>query len=309
MTDTASADETSSIRMRAYAVMVFAPLFFCSNLIIGRAANEAVLPNTLAFWRWFIAFAILLPFALPGIRRHFTALRTHAGELFLLGFLGMVVCGSLIYVSLHHTTATNATLIYTSSPVLIVLLEWLFRGIRPSLRQTIGIALAFAGVAIIIMKGDLQRLLSFQFNFGDIGVAIGALAWACYSVLLKRAHFRALPTIALFCAIAFAGWVLLLPFMVWELVQFDAFPRSANAWWSILGVALIASVLAFSTFQYGVKILGPSVAGIFMYLLPIYGVSLAVIFLGEQLQTFHLAGFLCVAAGVALATLPSRLMR
>ena len=294
--------------MRAYAVMVFAPLFFCSNLIIGRAANEAVLPNTLAFWRWLIAFAILLPFALPGMKRHFAVLRAHAGELFLLGFLAMVLCGSLIYLSLHHTTATNATLIYTSSPVLIVLLEWAFRGIRPSARQAIGIAFAFAGVAIILMKGDLQRLLSFQFNLGDIGVAIGAVAWACYSVLLKRSHFRSLPTIALFCAIACTGWILLLPLMVWELVAFDAFPRSADAWWSIMGVALIASVLAFSAFQYGIKILGPSVAGIFMYLLPIYGVSLAIVFLGEQLHSFHIAGFVCVAIGVALATLPSRLL-
>ena len=139
-------------------------------------------------------------------------------------------------------------------------------------------------------------------------VAIGAVAWACYSVLLKRSHFRSLPTIALFCAIACTGWILLLPLMVWELVAFDAFPRSADAWWSIMGVALIASVLAFSAFQYGIKILGPSVAGIFMYLLPIYGVSLAIVFLGEQLHSFHIAGFVCVAIGVALATLPSRLL-
>lgn len=295
-------------RTRAYAVMVFSPLFFCSNLIIGRAANEAVLPNTLAFWRWLIAFAILLPIALPKLKRHAGTFRQYARELFLLGFLGMVVCGSLVYLSLHYTTATNATLIYTSSPVIIVLLEWVFRGIRPSARQAIGIALAFCGVAVILMKGDLQRLLSFQFNPGDIGIAVAALAWASYSVLLKRSHFRDLPTIALFCVITGAGCVLLLPLMLWELVMFDAFPRETSAWWSILGVALMASVLAYSSFQYGVKVLGPSVAGIFMYLLPVYGVSMAVIFLGEQLQAFHIAGFLCVAAGVALATLPSRFL-
>ncbi|MEZ5877153.1 MAG: DMT family transporter [Tepidamorphaceae bacterium] len=157
--------------------------------IIGRAANEAVLPNTLAFWRWLIAFAILLPIALPKLSAMpgpFVSIR----ELFLLGFLGMVVCGSLVYLSLHYTTATNATLIYTFSPVIIVLLEWGVSRHMPSARQAIGIALAFCGVAAVLMKGDLQRLLSFQFNPGDIGIAVAALAWASYSVLLKRSHFR-----------------------------------------------------------------------------------------------------------------------
>ncbi|MEZ5877152.1 MAG: EamA family transporter [Tepidamorphaceae bacterium] len=54
----------------------------------------------------------------------------------------------------------------------------------------------------------------------------------------------------------------------------------------ILGVALMASVLAYSSFQYGVKVQGPSVAGIFMYLLPVYGVSMAVIFLASNYRPF-----------------------
>ncbi|MCB1473438.1 MAG: EamA family transporter [Rhodobiaceae bacterium] len=297
------------LRRRALALLVVSPLFFSSNLIIGRAAAQTVEPSTLAFWRWLIAFMILLPFAFSGLRKHRATLLAHAGELVVLGFLGMTLCGSLIYVALKSTTATNATLIYTSSPVLIVLLEWLFRGIRPGARQMLGIALAFAGVATILMKGDIDRLIHFRFNPGDIGVAVGALAWAVYSVILRRKHFTSLPTIVLFCAIAGTGAAILAPFMAYEAIRLDAFPRTQEAWMSILGVAVFASVLAFSTFQYGVKTVGPSIAGVFMYLLPVYGVSLAVLFLGERVQAFHLAGFAGVATGVALTTLPKGLFR
>lgn len=275
----------------AYAMLCASPLFFSSNLIIGKAASEAVMPSTLAFWRWLIAFAVMLPFAWPGLRRHWPQLRAHLGELLALGFLGMMLCGALIYLSLQSTTATNATLIYTSSPVMIVLLEWAFRGIRPKLRQIAGIVIAFVGVAVIILKAELARLVALDLNIGDLGVAVAALSWALYSVILRRKHLARLPTITLFAAIALAGTILLAPLMAWEAVAYDAVPRTAQAWWSILGVAIIASALAYSTFQYGIKVLGPSVAGVFMYLLPVYGIALAVLLLGEQVRAFHVAGF------------------
>ncbi|MFN0263774.1 DMT family transporter [Tepidamorphus sp. 3E244] len=307
-TDTAAQSDTAVNPSRGlgFLALTISPLFFSTNLIIGRAATGAVEPATLAFWRWAIAFAILLPFALRGLRANWPALKQSAAEIFAMAFLAIVICGALIYLSLRYTTATNATLIYTTSPVLIVLLEWAFRGIRPKLRQMAGIALAFAGVAVIIFKGDMARLATFEFNGGDIGVALSALAWALYSVILRRKHFRALPTITLFCAIAGAGIILMFPLMLWETVTLGAFPRSPTAWFSILGVALLASVLAFSTFQYGVKTLGPSIAGVFMYLLPVFGIAQAIVFLGETLKGFHLAGIAGVAAGVLLATLPQK---
>jgi drug/metabolite transporter (DMT)-like permease len=135
----------------------------------------------------------------------------------LLSFLGMWICGGGVYVALHHTTATNAILIYTSSPVLILVLEMAFRGQRSSLRQLAGIGLAFIGVATILLQGDPTRLLVLEFNSGDIGMAIAALSWAIYSVVLKRAEMRGFPTIVLFAATALAGSWLLLPMVAWEM--------------------------------------------------------------------------------------------
>lgn len=291
-----------SEQSRAYIILVFMPLFFSSNLVIGRAALDLVEPWTLSFWRWGIASAILVPFAWSGLRQHREALVAQWKLIALLGFLGMVICGGFVYMALRETTATNGTLIYTTSPVFVLILEVMFRGQRATLRQVGGILLAFLGVAVIVLRGDLDRLLGFEFNLGDLGILLAALSWAAYSVILKRPSLQVFPTRTLFAVIASTGAVMLLPIMVWESIAVTTVPARTDAWMSIAGLAIFSSLLPFLSYQYGVKVVGPSITSVFLYLLPVYGVAMAVIFLGEEFHAYHAAGFVLVMAGVVLAT-------
>ena len=226
-----------------------------------------------------------------------------------LGFLGMWVCGALVYYALQFTTATNATLIYTSSPVIIILIEWAFRGRTIRMRDGIGVLLALSGVIVIVVKGSYTNLIDLSFNFGDLIFVGCAIAWAVYSVGLKSSRLSSLSTLPTFMLIAGSGALLLAPFAFAEIVITQKFPTSFEAWQSIVGIVAFASLLAFSSFQYGVKVLGASVSAIFMYLLPVYGVGLAVIFLGERLAPFHFWGIVLVLSGVVIATLPSKAKR
>ena len=299
----------SSGLLRDMAVMVLMPLFFSSNMILGRSAAETVEPFTLAFFRWFGALLILLPFALPGMIAIFRAINRDSMTILLLGFLGMWVCGAMVYVALDYTTATNGTLIYTTSPVMILLIEARIRGRSVTLRQALGSAAAFLGVAVIVLKGDPSAVLRLSFNVGDLIMLGCALAWAFYSVKLKEEHLQNLPTMPLFTLIVVYGSLILLPFMVWEVVLTDRFPVTIDAWLSIGGLVLFSSVLSYASYQFGVKRFGPSTTGMMLYLLPAYGVVLAIIFLGETLQPFHVAGFSLIVPGVVIATLPPALFR
>ena len=294
-------------RHRAFALLLVMPMFFSSNLVIGRAAATTVEPWTLAFLRWVLAFAILLPFAWQGIRDHRDTLLREWKVIGVMALFGMWICGAGVYFALKYTTASNGTLIYTSSPVLILLLEWIFRGRRVGGREALGIVLAVVGVVTIVVKGSLGTLLGLRLNAGDVLIALAALAWAGYSVLLKRKALADIPTLSLFATLALAGAITLLPFTLVEIAETGHFPASGAAWMSIFGLAISASVLAFSTFQYGIKIVGPATTGLFMYLLPPYGVLMAVIFLGEELKLYHVAGFVLIMAGVILATVPRAL--
>ncbi|WP_209006200.1 DMT family transporter [Stappia sp. 28M-7] len=301
--------DPTNVRQRAFALLLVMPLFFASNIVIGRAAADTVEPWTLAFLRWLVALLILLPFAWPGLKTHGRDIVRNWDLIGLMGLLGMWFCGAGVYFALRYTSATNGTLIYTSSPILILVLEWLFRGRAIGRREAIGIVLAILGVVAIVVKGSLAQLFALRFNAGDVIFAIAALSWAIYSVLLKRSTLSSIPTMSLFAALAFAGVVTLAPFTLVEIADTGHFPASFDAWLSIFGLASISSVLAFYCFQHGIAVVGPSTAGLFMYLLPPYGVLMAVIFLGEELHGYHFAGFLLVMAGLLLATAPAALWR
>lgn len=291
--------------LRAYLLLSVMPLFFSTNLVIGRAAVETVAPWTLAFCRWALAGLILLPFAVRGLSEIRDALRSEARTLATLGFIGMWICGGIVYLALQATTATNATLIYATSPVFVLLIE-MARGRSVALRQMAGIVAALGGIAVIVLAADLQRLLSLRFNIGDLGILVCAFAWAVYSVILKRPGLQRLPTLPLFTAIVWAGAATLLPMTLWELATVGPPPMTMRTWISVLGLAIFPSILAFGLYQIGVKAVGPAVTSIFLYFLPGWGVALAVVFLGESFQPYHLAGMVLVVAGVVAATLPAR---
>ena len=290
----------------AYLVMLVAPLFFASNMVFGRSVVNDVSPFTLALLRWLIVATVLLP-VMYGQRHALQRLvKTRWRLLLLIAFLGMWFCGGGVYLGLRWTTATNGTLIYTTSPVIILLMEAAFKGRRIGLREGLGALLAFLGVCVIVMRGDLAALTSLQFNIGDLMFVGAAIAWAAYSILYRSPALEGLSNAAMLGLMALAGALLLLPAAGLESAAGAVLPTTTQAWMGIAGIVIFPSLLAFSTFQFGIRELGAPVASMFMYLMPPYGVLLAMVFLGEELALFHLVGIALVMGGVVLATFPSR---
>ncbi|MEM9106412.1 MAG: DMT family transporter [Pseudomonadota bacterium] len=301
-----SPSASSPNRLLAYVILVLTPLFFSSNLVFGRATVSEVAPFTLAFLRWGFCAVILLPFVLH-VRHEAGSLVKRVPLLILvLGFLGMGVSGAGPYYGLQFTTATNATLIYTTSPIMIILLERVFLGRPIRWREAIGVAIAFFGVAVILFKGSLENLLAASINFGDVLVLLASLSWAGYSILFRDSRLSVLPIMALFGLVCLAGALILSPFALFEFWSGARMPTTGAAWQGIAGIVIFSSLLAFSGFQSGLRTFGPSVTGISLYLLPVYGVVLAVLLLGERLEAHHVAGIILVLAGVVLATYPGR---
>lgn len=297
-------------RALPYAVMLATPLFFSTNIIFGRFVADDTAPFVLAFVRWFAVAMILMPFAL--VRRGAAVravLADHWRLLLTLGVLGMGISGGVVYLGLGMTTATNATLIYSTAPILIILLERAFRGRRIGWREAIGIMLGFAGVAAIVLRGDLTTLARLSFNPGDLLIAAASLSWAGYSILYRTEGLQRLDNMSLFALVATFGALINLPLAFADLIGGHGLPATRNAWLATGGIVVISSLMAFSGFQYGVRALGASIAGMFMYLMTPYGVLLAIVFLGERLEPFHIAGIVLVMAGVSIATLPTSMFR
>jgi drug/metabolite transporter (DMT)-like permease len=304
--DKALDDRTQASRTPAFLVMLLVPLFFSSNVVLGRGVIDEVSPFILAAIRWSVVALLLAPFLIADRKRVRNAVARNAGLLLLLGFLGMFVCGAGVYLALRSTSATNGTLIYTTSPVIILLLEWMFLKRAISLRAGIGSLIAFIGVAAIVLRGDPTALLALDFNIGDLIFVVAAISWAGYSILYRSPSLAHMPNMSLLALLAAFGSALLVPAALVEYALGGTLPSSASAWGGIGGIILFASLLAYTGFQFGIRRLGAATAGAFMYLLPPCGVMLAVLFLGETLYPFHLVGIALVTVGIMLATAPAQ---
>ena len=292
----------------ALAALIATPVLFSSNAIIGRAAVGEIGPWTLAFLRWAVALALIAPFAWGAVARHRRAIAGHARLFLALGTLSIGVCGGGFYAALHLTTATNGTILYTLSPLMIVLLERIFyrRPIAP--REVAGMVVATVGAVAILTDGDLGRLAGLTLNLGDLLVIGCAAAFAGYSVLLRRGEVSVLPMLAVFSATALAGVAVLAPFAAVEVSLTGSFPSGATAWAAILGVAVVSSILSFLAYQAAVQAYGPTVSGLTLYFLPVSGLALAMIFLGERPSLGVLVGALLVILGIVVTTMPRGLL-
>ncbi len=256
-------------------------------------------PIGLAFWRWTVAALLVVWPALPWIRRDWSTIRRHRAIILLLAALGVAVFNTLVYAGLQFTIALNAFLMQTMMPVMIVALSFVLFHDRVSVRQAAGIVFALGGAVTIIVQGEPQTLRTLSFNPGDIIIFAAVLAYAGYSVLLrKRPPMHPLS----FVAITFIfGAIMLLPLYIWEThwqraVRWDGVTIAAVAY-----VAIFPSIISFLCFNRGVELIGANRAGLFLYLMPLFGGGMALVFLGEQLKWFHGVGMLFIVAGIFLA--------
>lgn len=293
-----------------YLIMLIAPAFFSTNLVFGRFVAPQTDPFVLAFIRWMTVALILLPFAMHSNANTMLKIMGKQWPLFvLLAILGMGISGSGVYLGLQFTTASNATLIYSITPILIILIERISIGRQSNIREALGITLALLGVATIVLKGDLTTLLQLDLNPGDLLIALAALSWAGYSILYRSERLSGLSSLVLFSAIALFGAAVNFPMAAYSVWQGAELPDAYSEWMAIGGIVFVSSLIAFSAFQYGVRVFGASTAGLFMYLMTPYGVMMAVLLLGERLLMFHYLGILFVMSGVVIATLPKSIWK
>jgi drug/metabolite transporter (DMT)-like permease len=287
-------------RAAAFGLLAFSNLLWSGNWILGRALREAFDPISLNFWRWLVAALVMAPFGIPAAWARRDAIRRHAGLLVFLGFAGVALFQSLVYLGLETTTAINAVLINASAPLFIVLCSWMVDREKAGPRQIAGMLISFFGILVIVCQGEPARALQLEFQRGDAWILLAMPVWGMYCVLVKRCPAE-LRGISLAFAIAVIGVAMLLP-------AYAVVPHGPLRWptadeaGAVLYVAIAASVVAFLCWNRGVAVVGANAAGFTIPLLPAFGTVLAILVLGESFRGFHAAGIVIILAGVLLAT-------
>ena len=155
-----------------------------SNLIVARGGVEFVPPISLAFWRWLVVFFILFSFNFIVLKRNFIIIKKEYKRLFFLGLMGCGVCGAFPFIAGQTTTIVNMGIIYTSSPIFIILISFIFFNEKITFYKIIGLISCLIGVLIIIIKGNLSLLIKLNFTSGDLWMLGASIGWALYSIYL-----------------------------------------------------------------------------------------------------------------------------
>ena len=140
---------------RPYLLLTLTSLFWAGNAVVGRATVTVIPPAALATIRWSLAFLILLPFVWSTIRAEMPVIRRHVGILAVLAFTSVGAFNTLLYWSLLHTTAINATLMQSTGPLLIALESLALRRALTR-RQFGGILVSRIGILTIVSGGDVS---------------------------------------------------------------------------------------------------------------------------------------------------------
>lgn len=283
----------------AYGVLTLTAFFLAGNHIVGRAVHGQIPPIGLSFWRWVVGVLILLPFAAPGLRHHGRLLLRHLGAVALLGGF-MVGSTTLVLVALTMTYAINVSLINAVQPTLTVLFAWLIFGERLTRWRALGIVCGITGVVIMVTRANWTVLATLDLRLGDFIALLAMCGFAGYALNLYRLPRELGIVVALF-AISLAGLLMLLPFYLWEALTIKAVPVDVTSVAAILALALLVTVLGNLGWYAGNRVIGPSRASIFINLIPVFGIVLAIVFLGEHLHVYHLAGGALVVTGLLFA--------
>ena len=281
------------------AVLALCMLFWAGSVVTGKAAAEQIPPALFTAARWGGALLLALPFAWGHLRRDGAALRGRWWLPVALGLLGVVTYNSLVYRGLHDTTAVNALLLQSATPVLILVAAFLLFGERPGWRQVAGILVSAAGVGVIAAEGSLEVLRHLRFNPGDALVLTAVASYALYSALLRLRP--AVHPLSLLTASMAAGMVVLVPLAGAEAATGARMVVSGLSVACLLYAMVFPAFLAYLLFNRGVELAGAARAGQFMHLMPAFGLALAVLLLGERLHAFHAAGMALIGAGLWLA--------
>jgi drug/metabolite transporter (DMT)-like permease len=289
----------ASASARAYLLLALTALCWGGNAVLGRLAVGEVSPMALVALRWLGALALLLVFAQAQIRRDWPIIRAHLGFVAAMGALGFTAFNALFYLAAHFTTAINIGIIQGSIPVFVLIGAVVAFRSRVTGLQVAGVLVTMVGVATVTAGGDLARLATLALNLGDVLMIAACVLYAGYTLGLSRRP--QVSPLSLFAGMAGAALVTSLPLALAEAVL-GRFQWPTPTGWLVLAlVTVFPSFLAQISFIQGVALIGPSRAGVFVNLVPVFASILALIVLAEPLRPFHIVALALVLGGIWLS--------
>ena len=285
----------------AYLLLTLSTLFWAGNFIVGKFATLFEIPPlTLNVLRWLSVWLILMPFTYKEIYKNLFYIKKNWLVISFMGIITISTFNSVVYYALNHTQVINAVLVLAAIPAATIVFSSFMNIEKTNIFQLLGLFLSILGIGSIISSGDFQKIISLNFNKGDIWMLVCVITWSLYSTLLKKNKFK-FSQFTLIQLMVSAGLLFLIPQLFYEKsigleVNFN------KAFFIILFyVVAFPAIAAYYCWQKGVEIIGPNRASMFIQLMPLFSAVMAIIIFKEKFELYHFIGATFIVSGIYLS--------
>ncbi len=290
------------MRASTLIFLIFPPLLWASNAIVGRMAAGAIPPITLNFLRWVVALLILLPFVHGQLKQDWSLIKKHWVLFAVTGFLSATCYNALQYLALITSSPINIALITAAGPIFTLLVGRAFFTAPISRSAALGAIVSLVGVAWVLIRGDVDNILRIAFVAGDLFMLLAIGLWSLYTWLLRNrppemSGYSVL-TVQIMWGILFA-----VPMVLAEIVWGGYAPIVWNqeSISLVLYVAIFPALLGYICWQQAVARTGSQLPMFFLNLTPVFAALMSVVLLGEFPKLYHVVGLVLIVLGIALA--------
>ncbi len=279
---------------------------WAGNAVVSIMSAGLIAPESISFYRWFIALLTLTPFLAKPVWTKRRIIRPFLTKLALLSLLGMVLNQSLTYYAAATTSATHMTLIIALVPLLSMFFSVPLLGIRLSGKSLFGAVISLTGLVYMLSQGQVMNLIQQGISQGDKYILIAACSYSLYGVLLKRWQLPFNNWVALYVQMLFAV-IILLPVLMYG--GLDNISLNTEALPLVLFAAIPTSILATWLWMQSIQFIGADKSAMFMNLLPVFTAIMAAFMLNETLDKYQLIGGTFVLMGVTITQVKRRAQR
>jgi drug/metabolite transporter (DMT)-like permease len=280
---------------------ITAALLWGINYVAVKSVLNEIPENSFLLIRFTIAVVILLLY-LAATGEGIQVQRSDIIQILLLGILGVGAYNIFWTVGIHLTTASNAALIVSTSPLFTQLYMQFVNKEKISIKRWAFTFLAFYGIFIMISKSPQASFnLGSQFFIGNILVFIGALLFAAYTIFAKPllqhyspvklnalAMLSGLPLLIVYCTLS--G-----PLIIGAV--------SSMTFFKMFYIIAFGTVAAYICWYSGIKKAGPIKVILFHYIVPVSSMLLGALFLGESVNLAQVFGGILALGGIIAAKL------
>jgi len=278
--------------------LLIAVLVWALNFTVVKASLEDMGPHTFNALRFILA-ASLVWIIIWRRGDWFKIPSHHFIPLFFLGLFGNLLYQWLFIVGIDFSFAANAAIILGTIPIWVAIFSHLFSIEKMTRLKTIGVALAFTGVVVIISGGEKSVSFGSESFLGDVLIVVAAIVFGIYSIFSKTYlnSYTPLQFSGIMIAIgAFSLTAIAVP----EMFSTDWAGISAIAYGGVVYSGALSIGLAYLIWNNGLARVGTVRTSAYQNLVPVLGLIFGVIILNEQLNAFQYSGSAIVVAGIIL---------